>query len=31
MSKQRPTAAFDVKWGNFVVPDYFTRLVYEGV
>jgi hypothetical protein len=28
----RPTAAFDAKWGNFVVdPGYFTRLVYEGV
>lgn len=28
----KPTAAFDSKWGNFVVdPGYFTRLVYEGV
>jgi hypothetical protein len=28
----KPTAAFDAKWGNFVVdPGYFTRLVYEGV
>jgi glyoxylase-like metal-dependent hydrolase (beta-lactamase superfamily II) len=28
----RPTAAFDAKWGNFVIdPGYFTRLVYEGV
>jgi hypothetical protein len=28
----RPTAAFDAKWGNFVVdPGYFTKLVYEGV
>ena len=28
----RPTAAFDTKFGNFVIdPDFFTRLVYEGV
>jgi glyoxylase-like metal-dependent hydrolase (beta-lactamase superfamily II) len=28
----KPTAAFDAKWGNFVVdPGFFTRLVYEGV
>jgi glyoxylase-like metal-dependent hydrolase (beta-lactamase superfamily II) len=28
----RPTAPFDEKWGRFVVtPDFFTRLVYEGV
>ncbi len=28
----KPTAAFDAKWGNFVVdPAYFTKLVYEGV
>lgn len=28
----RPTAAFDAKWGQFVVsPALFTRLVYEGV
>jgi glyoxylase-like metal-dependent hydrolase (beta-lactamase superfamily II) len=28
----KPTAAFDAKWGQFVVdPGYFTRLVYEGV
>ena len=28
----KPTAAFDAKWGNFVIdPAYFTRLVYEGV
>jgi len=27
----RPTAAFDDKWGNFVIgPAFFTRLVYEG-
>jgi len=27
-----PTAAFDVKWGQFVItPALFTRLVYEGV
>jgi glyoxylase-like metal-dependent hydrolase (beta-lactamase superfamily II) len=28
----RPTAAFDAKWGQFVIdPGFFTRLVYEGV
>jgi glyoxylase-like metal-dependent hydrolase (beta-lactamase superfamily II) len=28
----KPTGTFDAKWGNFVIdPDFFTRLVYEGV
>ena len=28
----KPTAAFDAKWGNFVIdPGFFTRLVYAGV
>jgi glyoxylase-like metal-dependent hydrolase (beta-lactamase superfamily II) len=28
----KPTAAFDTKWGQFVIdPGFFTRLVYEGV
>ena len=28
----RPTAAFDAKWGQFVIdPKFFTRLVYRGV
>ena len=28
----RPTAAYDAKWGNFVItPALFTKLVYEGV
>ncbi len=28
----KPTAAFDAKYGNFVIdPGFFTRLVYEGV
>jgi glyoxylase-like metal-dependent hydrolase (beta-lactamase superfamily II) len=28
----KPTAAYDAKWGNFVIdPDFFTRLVYRGV
>jgi glyoxylase-like metal-dependent hydrolase (beta-lactamase superfamily II) len=28
----KPTAAFDAKWGQFLIdPGYFTRLVYEGV
>jgi hypothetical protein len=28
----KPTSAFDAKFGNFVIdPDFFTRLVYEGV
>ena len=28
----KPTAAYDAKWGNFVIdPPLFTRLVYEGV
>jgi glyoxylase-like metal-dependent hydrolase (beta-lactamase superfamily II) len=27
-----PTAAFDAKWGQFVIdPGFFTRLVYQGV
>lgn len=27
----KPTAAFDAKWGQFVIdPGFFTRLVYEG-
>jgi len=27
-----PTAAYDAKWGNFVIdPAFFTRLVYEGL
>jgi glyoxylase-like metal-dependent hydrolase (beta-lactamase superfamily II) len=27
----KPTAAFDAKWGQFVInPAFFTRLVYEG-
>lgn len=27
----KPTAAFDKKWGQFVIdPDFFTQLVYEG-
>ena len=27
----KPTAAFDAKWGQFVIsPEFFTRLVYEG-
>jgi len=27
----RPTAAYDAKWGNFVInPAFFTRLVHEG-
>ena len=30
--KARPTAAFDAKWGQFVIdPGFFARLVYEGV
>ena len=30
--KAKPTAAFDAKFGNFVIdPGFFTRLVYEGV
>lgn len=29
---QKPTKAFDEKWGQFVIgPDFFTKLVYEGV
>jgi hypothetical protein len=29
---EKPTAAFDVKFGNWVIdPGVFTRLVYEGV
>ena len=28
----KPTAAFDAKWGQFVIdPKFFTRLVYRGV
>ena len=28
----KPTAAFDAKWGQYVIdPGFFTRLVYEGV
>ncbi|HTZ20819.1 MAG TPA: hypothetical protein VMC06_08050 [Opitutaceae bacterium] len=28
----KPIAAFDAKFGNFVIdPAFFTRLVYEGV
>jgi glyoxylase-like metal-dependent hydrolase (beta-lactamase superfamily II) len=28
----KPTAAFDAKFGNWVIdPDFFTKLVYEGV
>jgi len=28
----KPTANFDAKWGQFVItPDFFTRLVYQGV
>jgi glyoxylase-like metal-dependent hydrolase (beta-lactamase superfamily II) len=28
----KPTAAFDAKFGQFVIdPDFFTRIVYEGV
>jgi len=30
--KANPTAAYDAKWGNFVIdPPLFTKLVYEGV
>jgi hypothetical protein len=29
---ERPTRDFDAKWGQFVIgPDFFTKLVYEGV
>jgi len=28
----KPTAAYDAKWGQFVIdPPFFTKLVYEGV
>jgi hypothetical protein len=28
----KPTAAFDAKWGQFIItPAFFTKLVYEGV
>ena len=28
----KPTAAYDVKWGGFVInPDFFTRLVFDGL
>jgi hypothetical protein len=31
MVAAKRTAAFDAKWGNFVIdPGFFTRLVYEG-
>jgi len=31
VTAERPTAAFDEKWGQFVIgPAFFTRLVYEG-
>ena len=27
----KPTAAYDARWGNFVIsPALFTKLVYEG-
>ena len=27
-----PTAAYDAKFGAFLIdPDFFTRLVYEGI
>lgn len=29
---EKPTEPFDAKWGQFVIgPDFFTKLVYEGV
>lgn len=29
---EKPTKAFDDKWGRYVIgPDFFTKLVYEGV
>jgi hypothetical protein len=28
----KPTAAYDAKWGDYVIdPDFFTLLVYMGV
>jgi glyoxylase-like metal-dependent hydrolase (beta-lactamase superfamily II) len=27
----KPTAPYDAKWGNLIVPNFFTRLVYAGV
>jgi len=28
----KPTAAYDAKWGQFVItPAFFTRLVYQGI
>ena len=28
----RPTAAYDAKWGQFLIePAFFTQLVYQGV
>lgn len=28
----KPTAAYDARWGNFVIdPAFFTRLVYAGL
>jgi hypothetical protein len=28
----KPTAAYDHKWGGFVInPDFFTRLVFDGL
>jgi hypothetical protein len=28
----KPTAVFDARWGQFVIgPDFFTRLVHQGV
>jgi hypothetical protein len=28
----KPSAAFDGKWGQFVItPEFFTHLVYQGV
>jgi hypothetical protein len=28
----KPTAAYDAKWGQFVIdPAFFTKLVYKGV
>ena len=31
MIAAKPTAAFDAKWGQFLItPALFTRLVYEG-
>jgi glyoxylase-like metal-dependent hydrolase (beta-lactamase superfamily II) len=27
----KPTASYDAKWGNMIIPNLFTRLVYAGV